>query len=135
MVAVGLATIAPMPTVPASLAGEARGMTDTPAVTSPDRSLWATGWRAHEESALRRLAGTRGLVCVPLEPYSDLIQLVSYDGVHLGHVRLDGMLGVRERWVAVGKMPGAQPGGCYTSARDAARALAQAAGKTARETG
>ena len=110
-------------------------MTDTPAVASPDRILWATGWQLQEQSVLRRLAGTRGLACAPLEPYSDLIQLVTYDGEHLGHVRLDGLHGLRERWVAVSKAADAQLIGCYASAGDAARALARAAGKTARETG
>ena len=110
-------------------------MTDTPAVASPDRILWATGWQLQEQSVLRRLAGTRGLACAPLEPYSDLIQLVTYDGEHLGHVRLDGLHGLRERWVAVSKAADAQPIGCYASSRDAAKALARAAGKTARETG
>jgi hypothetical protein len=110
-------------------------MTDTPAVGSPDRILWATGWRLQEQSVLRRLAGTRGLACAPLEPYSDLIQLVAYDGEHLGHVRLDGLHGVRERWVAVSKEADAQPAGCYATARDAAMALARAAGKTIRGSG
>jgi hypothetical protein len=108
-------------------------MTDTPAVASPDRILWATGWQVQEQSVLRRLAGTRGLACAPLEPYSDLIQLVTYDGEHLGHVRLDGLLGVQERWVAVSKEADAQPDGCYATARDAARALARAADNTIRE--
>ena len=43
-------------------------MTDTPAVASPDRIRWATRWQAQEQSVLRRLAGTRGLACAPLEP-------------------------------------------------------------------
>lgn len=110
-------------------------MTDTPAVASPDRIRWATRWQAQEQSVLRRLAGTRGLACAPLEPYSDLIQLVTYDGVHLGHVRLDGLHGVRERWVAVSKEADAQPAGCYATARDAAIALARAVGKTIQDTG
>lgn len=103
-------------------------MTDTPAVASPDRMTWATGWRAQEESVLRRLAGTRGLACAPLDPHSGLIQLVAYDGDHLGHVRLDEL---RERWVAVSKAAaGSRPDGSYATAQDAARALAHAAGKT-----
>lgn len=109
-------------------------MTDTPAVASPDRILWATGWQLQEQSVLRRLADSRGLACAPLDPYSDLIQLVTYDGEHLGHVRLDGLHGLRERWVAVSKAADAQPVCCYGTAREAARALARAAGKTIRET-
>lgn len=110
-------------------------MTDTPAAASPDRILWPTGWRVQERSVLRRLASTRGLASAPLDPYSDLIQLVTYDGVHLGHVRLDGLRGLRERWVAVGLAADAQPDGCYATAQDAARALARALSKTIRETG
>jgi hypothetical protein len=110
-------------------------MTDPRAFASADRILWATGWRSQEESALRQLAGTRGLVCAPLEPYSDLIQLVAYDGEHLGHVRLDGLRGLRERWVAVSKAaPDAQPDGGHATARDAARAPAHAAGKAITDT-
>jgi hypothetical protein len=110
-------------------------MTDTPAVASPDRILWATGWRLQEESVLRRLARTRGLACAPLDPCSDLIQLVSYDGEHLGHIRLDGMHGLQERWVAVGKAADAQPDGCHGTAGEAAWALARAAGKVSPEAG
>jgi hypothetical protein len=108
-------------------------MTDTPAVASPNRISWATGWRAHEKSVLRRLAGTRGLACAQLEPHSGLIQLVTYDGEHLWHVRLDEL---RERWVAVSKAAaGGRPDGSYATALDAARALARAAGKTIGESG
>ena len=83
---------------------------------------------------LRWLAGTRGLVCAPLEPYSDLIQLVTYDGEHLGHVRLDGLHNLRERWVAVSRAAAdVRPAGGYATAQDAARALARAAGKMVRE--
>jgi hypothetical protein len=108
---------------------------ETPALADPDRIVWATGWQAQEESVLRRLAGTRGLVCAPLEPYSDMIQLVTYEGEHLGHVRLDGLYNLRERWVAVSRAAAdAQPAGGYATAQDAARALARAAGKMVRET-
>jgi hypothetical protein len=108
-------------------------MTDTPAVASPNRIPWATRWRAQEESVLRRLAGTRGLACAPLEPHSGLIQLVAYDGEHLGHVRLDEPRG---RWVAVSKAAaGGRPDGSYATAQDAAGALARAAGKTIGESG
>jgi hypothetical protein len=101
-----------------------------------DLAVWATGWREQEEAALRRLAGTRGLAIVPLEPCSDLIQLVTFDGEHLGHVRLDGMHGLQERWVAVSKAAAdTQLDGSYATAGEAAAALARTAGKTIRKTG
>jgi hypothetical protein len=52
-----------------------------------------------------------------------VIQLVSCDGVHLGHVRRDG-----EYWVAV-TVRAARPCGRYGSAEAAARGLARACGK------
>jgi hypothetical protein len=110
-------------------------MNETPALAGPDRIIWATGWRAQEESVLRRLAGTRGLVCAPLEPYSDLIQLVTFDGEHLGHVRLDRLHDLRERWVAVSRATAdPRPADGYATARDAATALARAVGKIVPET-
>ena len=50
---------------------------------------------------LEQLAGTRGLARARLEPRSDVIQLVTYDGEHIGHVRREGPTGPEERWVAV----------------------------------
>ena len=58
-----------------------------------ERIVWAAGWHLQEQSVLRQLAGTRGLACGRLEPRSDAIQLVTYDGEHLGHVRRDGSRG------------------------------------------
>jgi hypothetical protein len=114
---------------------KACGVKETPDLADPDRIVWATGWQAQEESVLRRLAGTRGLACAWLEPYSDLIQLVTYDGDHLGHVRLDGLRNLREHWIAVSRAAAdPQPAGDYATAQDAAKALARAAGKMARET-
>ncbi len=40
-------------------------------------------------AALTCLASTRGLRWAPLDPRSGVIQLVTYDGEHLGHVRRD----------------------------------------------
>jgi len=40
-----------------------------------------------------QLAGGRGLALAWLEPRSDAIQLVAYDGEHLGHVRREGRVG------------------------------------------
>ena len=81
-----------------------------------------------EEITLQGLAGTRGLRWAPLEPRSDVIQLVAYDGEHLGHVRREGPRGPEKRWVAVPKLPG-RAVGCYGSALAAAEALARASGK------
>ena len=83
---------------------------------------------------LEKLAGTRGLARARLEPRSDVIQLVTYDGEHLGHVRREGPPGPEERWVAVLKHRARQVG-IYGSAGAAAAALAQACGKTTGETG
>jgi hypothetical protein len=97
-----------------------------------ERIVYVAGWRWQEEIVLQRLAGTRGVAHAPLEPRSDVIQLVTYDGEHLGHVRLDGRRGPGERWVAVLKDQG-QPVGTYDSAEAAAEALAQALGKKIRK--
>ena len=97
-----------------------------------ERIVWVAGWRLQEQRVLQQLAGTRGLACARLEPRSDVIQLVTYDGEHLGHVRRDGPHGPGERWLAVLKGQ-ARPVGCYRTARAAAKALAQACGKEIRE--
>jgi len=95
--------------------------------------VWAAGWHLQEQSVLEQMAGTRGLACARLEPRSDAIQLVTYDGEHLGHVRRDGPPGLEERWVAVLKQQ-ARRAGTYGSAAAAALALAQASGKTTSNT-
>jgi hypothetical protein len=102
-------------------------------IREAERAVYAASWRLREETVLRQLAGTRGLAFAPLMPGTDVIQLVTYDGEHLGHVRLDGPRGPGERWVAVRKKQ-ARPVGSYPSAQPAAQALAQASGKKARET-
>jgi len=104
------------------------------AVREAERIVWAAGWHIQEQTVLQQLAGTRGLACARLEPRSDVIQLVSYDGEHLGHVRRQGPSGPDEQWVAVLRHQARQVG-TYGSAGAAAAALAQACGKTARKTG
>ena len=99
-----------------------------------ERIVWAAGWRWQETHVLRQLAGTRGLARARLEPRCDTIQLVTYDGEHLGHVRREGVPGPEEGWVAVPKS-GTPRGGAYGSAAAAAVALAQMCGKTTRNPG
>ena len=103
-------------------------------IRQAERIVWAAGWHIQEQSVLEELAGTRGLARARLEPRSDVIQLVAYDGEHLGHVRREGPPGPDERWVAVLKHQARQVG-TYGSAAAAAAALAQACGKTTRNTG
>ena len=76
-------------------------------IRQAERIVWAAGWHIQEQSVLEELAGTPGLARARLEPRSDVIQLVSYDGEHLGHVRREGPPGPDEHWVAVLKQPGA----------------------------
>jgi len=90
--------------------------------------MGVTGWWVREEAVLRRLRHTQGLAYAPLDLRSEGIQLVTYDGEHLGHVRLDWLQGSRARWVAVPKREG-RPVGAYGTAGEAAGALAQLAGK------
>jgi hypothetical protein len=100
----------------------------TEVVHRAERIVWVAGWRWQEDCMLRQLAGTRGLACARLEPRSEVIQLVTYDGEHLGHVRREGRPGHGGRWVAVPK--GDRPrDGVYASAMAAAVALAEACGK------
>jgi hypothetical protein len=95
-----------------------------------ERTVYVASWRLREETVLRLLAGTRGVAFAPLMPGTDVVQVVTYDGEHLGHVRLDGPRGPRERWVAVRRKQ-ARPVGSYPSAQAAAQALARASGKKA----
>jgi hypothetical protein len=103
-------------------------------IRQAERIVWAACWHLQERSVLEELAGTRGLARARLEPRSAAIQLVTYDGEHLGHVRREGSAGPDERWVAVLKYQARQVG-TYGSAAAAAAALAQACGKTTRNTG
>jgi hypothetical protein len=90
--------------------------------------VWVTGWHLQEQRVLEKLVHTRGLARARLEPRSDVIQLVAYDGEHLGHVRREGPSGPGERWVAVLRRNARQVG-TYSSAPAAAAALALACGK------
>ena len=92
-------------------------------VREAERTVYHTQWRIWEELALEQLAWTAGLARLPRALGSEVIQLVTCDGVHLGHVRWDG-----ECWVAV-TVRQARPCGRYGSAEAAARGLARACGK------
>jgi len=96
-----------------------------------ERVVWVAGWRLQEQTVLGQLAGTCGLARARFYPRSDVIQLVTYDGEHLGHVRRDGPRGPAERWLAVLKHQ-ARPVGCYRTALSAAKALARECGKDIR---
>jgi hypothetical protein len=100
-------------------------------IRQAERIVWAAGWHLQELDVLEQLAGTRGLALARLEPRSDVIQLVTYDGEHLGHVRREGSAGPDERWVAVLRRDARQVG-TYGSAKAAAAALARSCGKTTR---
>jgi hypothetical protein len=76
-------------------------------IREAERTIYHTQWRIWEELALEHLACTQGLARAPLVPGSDVIQLVTWDGEHLGHVRRDGQCSSGERWVAVLKTAGA----------------------------
>ena len=101
---------------------------DFDVIRRAERIVRATGWQLQEQAVLEKLATTRGLALARLEPRSEVIQLVTYNGQHLGHVRRDGLAGTTESWVAVLKH-GAQRVGKYDSALSAAAALARATGK------
>lgn len=81
-----------------------------------------------EELALEQLAARPGLARAPLIPGSDAIQLVTFDGEHLGHVRRETLGASRRCWMAVA-VKQARPCGWYASAEAAARGLARACGK------
>lgn len=100
----------------------------TNVIGEAERTVYHAQWRIWEELALEYLACTRGLARAPLVPGSDVIQLVTYDGEHLGHVRPDGQCPPGECWVAVAVRE-ARPCGRYGSAEAAALALARECGK------
>jgi hypothetical protein len=53
-------------------------------IREAERAVYHTQWRIWEELALEQLAGTAGLRRVPLVPGSEVIQLVTWDGEHIG---------------------------------------------------
>ena len=93
-----------------------------------ERIIYQARWHVLEEAALTCLASTRGLRWAPLEPRSDVIQLVTYDGEHLGHIRRDSACTAPSTWVAVRRLTG-RAIGSYPTTHDAAQALAVACGK------
>jgi hypothetical protein len=97
-------------------------------IQQAERVVRAAGWRIQEDDVLRRLAGTHGLARARFEPRTDAIQLVTYDGEHLGHVRHEGSHQPGRPWVAVLKGR-RRPIGAYASAQAAAAELAKACGK------
>jgi len=97
-------------------------------VREAERTVYHTQWRIWEELALEQLAWTAGLARAPLLPGSEVIQLVTFDAEHIGHVRRDTTHPAGERWVAVA-LKQARPCGRYDSAEAAARGLARACGK------
>jgi hypothetical protein len=104
------------------------------AVFEAERIVWAAGWNLQEETALGQLTGTVGLAFARLEPRSEVIQLVAFDGEHLGHVRRETDPGHVQQWVAVLK-DRARRVGTYPSAAAAAEALVRACGRSAERSG
>jgi len=70
-------------------------------IREAERTVNHAQWRIWEELALEHLACTRDLARAPLVPESDVIQLVTWDSEHLGHVRQDGQCPPGKCWVAV----------------------------------
>lgn len=77
-------------------------------------------WRIHVAEAASRADGYPGLVLAPVFPPSRSVQVVIYDGVHLGTIRLR-VLAEPTGWTA-STIPGTQIG-TYSTAQDAAAAL------------
>ena len=84
-------------------------------------------WRKLEEAALEVLTGAPGLWWTPLDLRSDAIQLVAYDGEHIGHIRREALTDLGETWVAMRRSDG-RSAGQYGNARDAAEGLARSCG-------
>jgi hypothetical protein len=97
-------------------------------IMQAERIIYREAWRMLEERALQGLARTRGLCRAPLETRSDVIQLVTYDGEHIGHIRCDRTASSAGAWVAVPQPPG-RPIGAYNNEEEAAEAVARASGK------
>ena len=101
---------------------------DLQVIHQAERIVYAASWHVQEETVLLQLATTCGLACARLEPRSDVIQLVTYDGEHLGHIRRETHSRAGDQWVAVLKDT-QRLAGSYDSPLAAAESLAQASGK------
>jgi hypothetical protein len=77
-------------------------------------------WLYLEEQALALLSGRRGLSWTPLFPQSGVIQVVAFNGEHVGRIRRTRSER-SARWLAI--PPGGRPLGPFRTARAAARAL------------
>lgn len=77
-------------------------MTDpaTEVVREAERTIYRAKWRVMEEGALRLLAGTHGLAYLPVFPGHEVVQVVTYNGRHVGHIRRESAPGPYDRWVA-----------------------------------
>lgn len=83
---------------------------------------------------LARLTETEGLARARLEPRSEVIQLVAFDGEHLGHVRRETGPGHEQQWGTVLKDRQRRTG-AYPGAAAAAEALARACGRIPERSG
>jgi len=100
----------------------------TAIVNLAERIIYQARWRIQEQVTLDSLAGSKGLRWAPLDRRSDVIQLVTYDGEHIGHIRRDQSAEAARPWVAVLREP-ARMIGRYPTVRAAADALASATGR------
>lgn len=70
------------------------------AVREAERIIYRAKWRVMEEGALRLLAGTRGIAYLPVFPGHEVVQVVTYNGRHVGHIRRESARGLYDRWIA-----------------------------------
>lgn len=96
---------------------------DDEIVATAQRLLLRAELRVREEDAAARLSATIGLRCTPIWPPSEVIKIVTFDGVVIGRVRRQYPRLMPERWIAVPIGP-ARRRGPYRSAAMAAAALA-----------
>ncbi|WP_407836844.1 hypothetical protein ACE1OC_10745 [Streptomyces sp. DSM 116496] len=87
-------------------------------IESAERIVYRAKLKFLEETALAGLAHVEGLALAPLCPPSQVIQVVSYGGRHLGRVRHQQ----EEGWLALVKGT-AHATGPYEDARSAAESL------------